>query len=330
PMTQPQSDNSVDVPASTDVAIPEKLRSFASRSASWRDWIEALPALVREIMGEWELTADGPSTHGETALAVPVRTATGQAAMVKIGWPHVEAEHEHLVLRAWAGNGAVRLLRADPRRAALLLERAHARDLTTIGVAEACAVVGGLYERLHLPALPQLHRLSVLAAQWSAQLHALPVDAAVPRRMVERAAALADDFAADSDTDGVLINTDLHYFNVLAADREPWLVIDPKPLSGDPAFVVAPMLWNRWEEAQEGGDVRGAVQERFYTLVDTGGLDEERARQWVIVRMVVNVMGELEDLAEQGVAADAMPAESSEWITTCVSIAKAVDDLSDA
>ena len=59
---------------------------------------------------------------------------------------------------------------------------------------------------------------------------------------------------------------DLHYENVLAGEREPWLVIDPKPMSGDPHYEPAPMLWNRMEEL--AGDVRGGLRRRFHTIVD--------------------------------------------------------------
>ncbi len=90
-----------------------------------------------------------------------------------------------------------------------------------------------------------------------------------------------------------MIHGDLHYENVLAADREPWLVIDPKPTSGDPHYEVAPLLWNRWEEL--AGDVRGGIRRRFLTTVDAAGMDEDRARDWVIVRMIHNAMWELED-----------------------------------
>ena len=81
---------------------------------------------------------------------------------------------------------------------------------------------------------------------------------------------------------------------MLAADRGPWLAIDPKPLSGDPHAELAPMLWNRWDEVVASGDVREAVRERFFTLVDHAELDEDRARAWVVVRELVQVLEHLE------------------------------------
>ena len=131
--------------------------------------------------------------------------------------------------------------------------------------------------------------------------------------MVEQALSLARGLADDPATDQTLVHGDLHYANVLAADREPWLAIDPKPLSGDPHFEPAPMLLNRWDEVVASGDVRDAVRRRFHTLVDTAGLDEFRARDWVVVRSVLNAVWELDESA---------PDRS--WLTTSITVAKAV------
>ncbi len=265
--------------------------------------------LARGLLEEWELAPDGEERSGRCAVVLPVRTAAGTPAALKVSVPHWEAETEHLALQHWHGNGAVRLLRADPRRFALLLERLHTEDLTDVWDVEACEIVAGFYERLHVPAPPQLVTLSSCVRRWTAELAELPRDAPIPRRMVEQAISLGRDLAADEGTDGRLVHTDLHYENVLAADREPWLVIDPKPLSGDPHFEVAPLLWNRWEEL--AGDIRRGVRARFHAAIDAAGLDEDRARDWVVFRMVVNAMWDPDD---------------DDWVTTSITVAKSVQD----
>ncbi|GAA1968448.1 streptomycin 6-kinase [Nocardioides panacihumi] len=292
--------------------IPPGLQAYADRGADWAAWIDGLPAVVRDLLEEWELSADGEATHGNTALVVPVRTATGDAAVLKVGWPHPEAEHEALALQRWGGRGAVRLLRADPHRWAMLLERLQPEDLTDVWDLRACEIVGGLYGRLHVPAPPQMLTLSAQASRWADELAALGRSAPVPHRLVDQARALARSFAADPATDGTLVHTDLHFENVLAAGREDWLAIDPKPLSGDPHFELAPMLWNRFDEL--AGRVRQGIRDRFFALVDAAGLDEDRARDWVVVRMLVNVKDEL---VENG-------APDRDWVTTMLTIAKAV------
>jgi streptomycin 6-kinase len=252
--------------------------------------------VLREIAEEWQLTPDGDV--GRDGDVLPVRTPGGRPAVLKLG----AAVHEHLALQHWHGAGAVQLLRADPHRSALLLERLHREDLADHWDVEACEIVGDLYARLHVAALPQLPRLSREVLRWTERLG----DAPVPRRLVEQAVALGRAFATDEATDGRLLHTDLHYGHVLAGDREPWLAIAPEPLNGDPHFEVAPLLWHRWDELE--GDVRRGVRARFHAAVDAGVLDEERARDWVIVRAVLRA------------AAD--PAE----VTRCIAIAKAVQD----
>jgi streptomycin 6-kinase len=119
-----------------------------------------------------------------------------------------------------------------------------------------------------------------------------------------------------------MIHTDLHYANVLAGDREPWLAIDPKPLDGDPHYEVAPMLWNRWDELVGAArSIRDGVRLRFHTLVDVAGFDERRARDWVVVRMMVNALWRLQDPPG---TRRAMP--TGDYLTQCIAVAKAVQD----
>jgi streptomycin 6-kinase len=233
--------------------------------------------------------------------------------VLKIGFPDDGSEHEHLVLRRWGGDGAVRLLRADPPQRVLLLERLHPETLDTRSAVEACEVVAELYRRVHVPAMPQLRSLAGEVGRWAGEFADLPRSAPIPRRLVEQAMALSSTLASDPGAVTVL-HGDLHYGNVHAADRAPWLAIAPRPLNGDPHFELAPMLWHRWDEL--AGNVRGGVRARFHTLVDVAGLDEERARAWVLVRVVHEATREL----------TAGPGTGSARLTQFVALAKAVHD----
>lgn len=278
--------------------------------------------MAAAIVDEWGLTLDGEALHGFCSLVLPVRTAAGTPAVLKLTFDgDDESEHEGIALQRWGGHGVVRLLRADPHRRALLLERLHTEDLSDLWDVEACAIVGDLYARLHVPALPQLRTLTSYVERWTDDLQRMPRNAPIPRRLVEQATSLAHAFISDETSTGVMIHGDLHYANVLAADREPWLVIDPKPMSGDPCYEPAPMLWNRWDELQ--GDIRGGVRRRFHAVIDAGGLDEDRARDWVVVRMVLNAHWSVADARE---ANGALDLQEQDWITRCIAIAKAVQE----
>ena len=296
------------------IRLPDGVVAMARRGPRWADWVAGLPSTVERLTAGWQLRSDGDPGCGHCSLVLPVRTADSAPAVLKIGFPDDESEHEHLALRLWGGHGAVRLLSADPHRRALLLERLRPTDLTTMPEVRACEMVAGLYRSLHVPASPALRSLSSFLDRWTAELAELPRKAAIPHRLVEQAVALGRDLASDRTVQERVIHTDLHYGNVLAADREPWLAIDPKPVNGDPHYELAPMLWNRWEEI--AGDIRAGVQRRFWTLVDAAGLDDERARAWVVVRMIHNAMWAVQDA----------PDASREWLTRCVAVAKAVLD----
>ncbi len=268
-----------------------------------------LASVTQSQLDQWELRRDGEPSHGSGSMVLPVRMSDGTPAVLKISLPDTASEHEHLVLRRWGGNGAVRLLSADPPRRAILLERLHAQSLSTLSDVDACEVVADLYGRLHVPALPQLRTLTSHLEQWASVFEALPRSAPIPHRLVEQAMALSRDLAADAATTGRVVHGNLHYENVLAADREPWLAIAPRPVNGDPHYELAPMLWNRWDELS--GQIRGGAQRRFYALVDAAGFDEERARAWVIVRVIHEATRELANATR---------------LTKYVALAKAVQD----
>jgi streptomycin 6-kinase len=266
-----------------------------------------IDSLIQTQLEKWQLRRDGEPSQRSASVVLPVRTSDEAPAVLKVSTPDAGSHPEHLILRRWGGDGAVRLLSADPPRHALLLERLHTETLATLRDVDACEVVARLYRRLHVPALPQLPTLTGYLEEWTGQFEALPRSAPIPHRLVEQATALTRELA-DLPTDTV-VHGNLHYDNVLAADREPWLAIAPRPVNGDPHYEVAPMLWHRWDEL--AGNVRTGVQRRFYTLVDTAGLDEDRARAWVIARVVHQATVELADPTS---------------LTKYVAVAKAVQD----
>lgn len=161
--------------------------------------------------------------------------------------------------------------------------------------------------------------------RWLSDLDGFGRDVPIPRRYVEQALSLGRDLLADG-APLVVVHGDLHYANVMADDDGRWLAIDPKPMAGDPHYEPAPMLWNRMDELAGPlavGSVRDGLRRRFHALVDAGGLDEARARDWVVVRMVVNASWTVQDARADG---RALEAGEQDWITRCIAIIKAVQD----
>ncbi len=255
-------------------------------------WIERLPALVAAACARWTLVVDGPSMHGVAGLVVPVRTADGVGAALKVSWPHDEAVAEAAALRCWAGTGAVRLLAANAPDWTMLLERLDAtRSLEEMSDPDrAVELAASLLPRLHVVAPPEIPTVRALTERWIDELAAewegfgRPMD----RRLLDQALATCRGLGSEDRT--AVLHGDFHYANVLAGEREPWLAIDPKPLAGDPAFDVAPLLRNRWDDLTRTGDLVGAIRRRFDQIVEVSGLDRERARAWVVARAVDNIL----------------------------------------
>ncbi|MCX4800754.1 aminoglycoside phosphotransferase family protein [Streptomyces sp. NBC_01214] len=261
-----------------------------------REFIAALPARAARFLDQWGLRRTGPVMHGVTALVLPVERADGSGAVLKLVSLDEESVGEPVALRAWAGQGCVRLLEHDVDTGTLLLERLdEGRDLAALAredARQAVVVVGELLARL--TAVPAPAGLRGLGEMASGMLEEVPralgqlVDARDRRVLKDCAAAVAEVVGEPGDR---LLHWDLHYENVLAGGREPWLAIDPKPLAGDPGFDLMPAIINNFR----AGDVRW----RFDLLTEVAGLERERARAWTLGRVLQNCLWDVADGEER-------------------------------
>jgi streptomycin 6-kinase len=243
---------------------------------------------VEDCRARWGLTLGEPFPQGAAGYAVRATTAGGTPAVLKLIHPHREAEHEADALARWDGRGAVRLLDRSEDGHAILIERCEpGTPLSAAGGEVALDVLIGLLPRLWLPAAPPFRPLADEAAWWASYL---PGEWEAAGRPFERRllAAALDAIARLAPTQGeqVLVHQDLHGDNVLAAAREPWLVIDPKPLAGEREFALAPIV-----RSCELGHSRHAVLHRLDRLTAALGLDRERARSWTIAQTVAWAIG---------------------------------------
>jgi streptomycin 6-kinase len=211
------------------------------------------------------------------SLVVPVTDGRGADVVLKIQFPHPECEHEAAALAHWAGDGAIRLLDHDTELHALLIERCVPGDhLAGRDPDEALDVLIRLLPRLWKPVREPFRPLATEAAVWANGLTERWRRAGEPfeRVLLDTAVdALQSLAVSQSDHESVLLHQDLHASNVLRAEREPWLAIDPKPLAGERAFAVAPIVRD-----YDLGHTLPAVQRRLERLVTA--LDLDRARAW--------------------------------------------------
>ncbi|GGR44851.1 hydroxyurea phosphotransferase [Streptomyces aurantiogriseus] len=278
------------VPGVIDIPGGLAAAQVRANGEAGRAFIAALPGLAAEFLQRWELRIDGPSMHGVTALVLPVTAADGTRAVLKLQLLDEESAGEPVALQTWDGDRAVRLLRHDEATGTMLLERLDpARMLSHVpDTHEAVLVIARLLARLTaVPAPPGLRRLDDIA---QAMLDDTPralerIADPADRRLIDDCAAAVREVAGESGDR--LLHWDLHDENVLAADRAPWLAIDPKPLAGDPGFELWPALNNRFDLDD--------VDWRFDAMTEVLGLDRERARAWTLGRVLQNALWEIED-----------------------------------
>ncbi|MGI5499958.1 aminoglycoside phosphotransferase family protein [Lentzea sp. CA-135723] len=260
-----------------------------------REWLAGLPDHVALWCERWSLEPDGPPRSGEAALVLPVLRPGGGPAVLRLQMPKAETRAALVGLRVWDGEGIVRLLDSDPVTCAMLLERLDdSRTLADVeDDDEAMTVLAGLLRRLTSVTAPTgVPHLREIAADMLARTPEALASLADPadRELLSSCAAVVGELVGEPGDR--LLHWDLHYGNVLAAQREPWLAIDPEPLAGDPGFDLWPALDSAWDVTVD--PVR-LVRRRFDLLTEALELDRERAAGWTLGRVLQNCLWDVED-----------------------------------
>jgi streptomycin 6-kinase len=255
--------------------------AWLAESPEGAEWLERLPGTLADCARRWSLDLDEPFTEAFESLAVPARRPDGTAVVLKLAFTGRENEHEADALAHWHGDGAVRLLDHDREQDALLLERARpGTPLSSEPLEAALDVYVDLLPRLWKPAGAPFRTLADEAAWWADELSGDWELAGRPfeRELLDVALAALEELPP-TQGEQVLVHQDLHAGNVLRAERQPWLAIDPKPLLAEREFSLAPIV-----RGTELGHSREAVLRRLDRLSEALGLDRDRARRWTIAQ----------------------------------------------
>ncbi|MCS5485545.1 aminoglycoside phosphotransferase family protein [Curtobacterium flaccumfaciens pv. beticola] len=270
-----------------------------------QEWRATVPQRLRRVLDRWQLTPGRPIDGGSVSHVLDVTTADGRSAVLKLSFPHREAEHEAAALRRWDGHGAVRLLDVDPDDPfVLLLERCvpgvRLVDRDDLPAAERLAIAAtlltGLWDRggpsepsgSSSPSAPSgpFERVADVTAEWAdlveerARRFAPGFDEGLVRRAAELLRVLPG-----SARRYVVVHGDANPGNVLAAERSPWLVIDPKPMIGDPAYDLSPLVV-QVDDPFRHGDPARVFGERLALLADVTGEPTDRIAAWCTARLV--------------------------------------------
>jgi streptomycin 6-kinase len=243
--------------------------------AAIAEWRLSAPRLAEEVAREWGLKLGPAYPPGVEGHVVRVECADGTPAVLKLSWPHWESEQAADAFQRWDGDAAVRLLARDEERHALLLERCEPGTALSQAAADPLGVLIELLPRLWKSG-EGFRTVAEEADRWFAG----DLPHVADRRLRDAATGLLRELVP-TQGELVLVHQDLHGENVLAAERQPWLAIDPKPLAAERELSAAPIV-----RSTELGHSRRDVLYRLDRLCDELGLDRERARGWTIAHTV--------------------------------------------
>jgi streptomycin 6-kinase len=276
----------------TLIGIPARLATACADSPERAAWLARLPGTLRDLQQRWSLTIAVPFDGDDVGASwvAPVTLASGAAAVLKVSMPHMEGAHEIEGLRFWNGDPTVTLLAGDDDLGAMLLERCEpGTALRSLPELEQDVEIAGLLRRSwRIPIAPHPFRpLSAMTAYWSAETFTQAEHWPDPG-LVREGLRLFQELSHSASWQPLLV-TDLHAGNVLRADRKPWLVIDPKPFVGDPAYDATQHLLNCASRLRS--DPEDTIR-RFADLLD---VSPERVRLWTLARAAAQPRENWED-----------------------------------
>jgi streptomycin 6-kinase len=267
-----------------------------------RQWLERLPTLIAQCEAAWSISAMAPLEPLSYHYVAPAVRSDGTEVILKLGMPHPELTSEIKALSLFAGRGCVRLLEADQDRGALLLEslKPGLSLRTVVDDDEATRIAAGVMRRLWRPAPPD-HAFAT-AGKWALglekmRLHFEGGTGPLPKDLVEKAEGLSRELLGSMD-EPALLHGDLHHENILSAERQPWLAIDPKGLVAEPAYETGALLRNLWPHRLAQPRPAQAIARRVDLLAEEIGFDRARILAWGLYQAVLAAWWCLEDQLE--------------------------------
>lgn len=258
-------------------------------------WLARLPQVIEELRERWSLRLGAPFHGGSCSWVAPAWLPGGQSAVLKVTWPHREAMGEAEGLRLWAGNGTVLLHQEDRDHLAVLVERCSPG--VTLGESRLLSpdkrlLIGSqlLHELWSVqpprPGRTGLEQLSAVTAEW-ADLVEERMARYTPDfdpGLVSLGARLLRELPGSAERE-VIVHGDFNPGNILSAERKPWLVIDAKPMIGDPGYDVWPLI-SQIDDPFARHDAERVLADRMTLVADMVGEDVRRLAAWALAREV--------------------------------------------
>lgn len=309
------------------IAIPTALTQpgGAGSTAAGAAWLATVPDLVERAVQRWQLQVGEPFGVGTASWTAPATLPDGTPVVLKLSFPHDEARYEAVALAMWRGSAAVELLAHEAEDWALLMRRAHPGTplLATPGTPDqridAClGVLANLHQApvadVGVPLLPAVcGRWVAVASERATRWVALLGDRV---SIVTRGIEMLRAFAADDGAPTVLLHGDLNPGNLILDDpgTPHWLAIDPKPMLGDPAYELWPVL-SQIDDPFGYPDPLAVLTPRLLRSSQALGLPAPRVAAWACARTVEMVLWQVDTwpTPDRQAAALARLGEAEAW-----------------
>ena len=284
--------------------IPDDFRAriVAMCGEDGHAWLNRLPEILAHCSEQWEITIDEPFQPLTYNYVAPAIRRDGAPVIIKASPPEGEVAIQSRALGCFDGHGMTRLLECDDENAVMLLERLLPG--TTLRGMEnderATSIAASVMKQLWCP-VPADHPFPTVT-DWGKGFKRLRQFynggcGPFPCQLLEEAETLFAELSA-SMAEPVLLHGDLHHDNILAAQREPWLAIDPKGLVGEPAYETGSWLRNWLPDLLQQPQPGRILARRIDQFTAELGFDRARIRGWGLSQAVLSAWWTIEDFGD--------------------------------
>jgi streptomycin 6-kinase len=262
-------------------------------------WLQSLPTILDEISSIWDVRLKPPFQDLSMNYVAPAIRSDGSDAVLKVGVPNPELETEIAALKVFDGLGVVNIFQSNQELGALLLERLRPGEpLLQMGDDEFATAIA-------IKVIRQLHSCSAKydsfpsVADWFQGFQRLRDmfggdTGPFPNELIETAEVLSQDLITSMEA-SILLHADLHHWNILSAEREQWLAIDPKGVIGEPAYETGAWLRNPFPDILEMPNPERMISRRIDQFANDLGYDRERIFGWGFTQAVLASCWSFED-----------------------------------
>jgi streptomycin 6-kinase len=265
-----------------------------------KKWLVNLPAKITDLERRWDIQVLAPFELSYNYVAPAVRS-NGERVVLKLGFPNRELTSEIAALRHYGGKGIVKLIEGDPEAGVMLMEYLEPGVplLNHPDPEEATRIAAQVMQELWISAPHDPDHQLITVADWSFGLKRLRAEfgdgtGPFPKHLVEWAESLYAELSQSAGP-AMLLHGDLHHWNILSAQRAPWLALDPKGLIGEPEYEVGAFLRNPSPERDSMLPLIEWLPRRLDIFHEMLGFDRQRMLGWSLYQAVLSSWWTYED-----------------------------------